>query len=138
MNTDTLRSILAHNIKRRRKELHLTQVKLAEYAGISEPYMNDIERCQTWVSDKTLTNLARALHIEVYKLLIPHKESRTESGEADISGRAYTLMSAKKKDLHKYIDQTFELAIREIIPLYSSSQGNGIPHADSAEDQSTD
>ena len=43
MNQDDVRKILAQNIKQRRKELGITQAKLAEIADLSEPYMNDIE-----------------------------------------------------------------------------------------------
>ncbi len=63
-----IRRILAQNIKKRRKELGITQMKLAELAELSVPYMNDIERCQTWVSDKTLAKLAKALLLDVSML----------------------------------------------------------------------
>ena len=57
----SLRQILSQNIRKFRKDLHLTQERLAENADISLPYLSDIEHCKTWVSDKTLIKLARRL-----------------------------------------------------------------------------
>jgi len=71
MEAGKLREILSSNIKRERKKLGLTQEKLAEVAGLSAQTINDIEGCRMWVSDKTITKLARILHVEVYQLLIP-------------------------------------------------------------------
>jgi transcriptional regulator with XRE-family HTH domain len=66
-----LRKILAINIKKQRKKLGITQENLAEKADISAAMMNDIEGCRTWISDKTLKNLSRALKIDTYRLFIP-------------------------------------------------------------------
>jgi transcriptional regulator with XRE-family HTH domain len=67
----TLRGILAVNLKEHRKTLGLSQEKLAEMAGISWQTVNSIECHRTWVSDKTLENLADALKINSYQLLLP-------------------------------------------------------------------
>ncbi|MDR0909079.1 MAG: helix-turn-helix domain-containing protein [Spirochaetaceae bacterium] len=77
-----LRKILSENIRCERKAQHLTQSKLAEKAGISFPYMTDIEQCKTWVSDKTLAALAKALHISPFELLMPPK-----AGDGDNTGK---------------------------------------------------
>jgi transcriptional regulator with XRE-family HTH domain len=71
MNIEKLRASLSANIKKRRKILGLSQEKLAETAGISSNMMNDIEGCRTWVSDKTMVKLAKALKVEVYQLFVP-------------------------------------------------------------------
>jgi transcriptional regulator with XRE-family HTH domain len=67
----TLRRILAANLKEHRKTLGLSQEKLAEMAGISWQTVNSIECHRTWVSDKTLENLADALKINSFQLLLP-------------------------------------------------------------------
>jgi len=67
----TLRETVSSNIKKHREHLGLTQEKLAEKAGISANMVNDIEGCRTWISDKTLVNLASALEVETYRLFIP-------------------------------------------------------------------
>ena len=71
MEPEKLREILSFNIKKERKKLGLTQEKLAEIAELSAQTINDIEGCRMWVSDKTITKLAKVLHVEVYQLLIP-------------------------------------------------------------------
>ena len=64
-----LRQILSSNIRALRARYHLTQEKLAENAEISLPYLSDIEHCKTWVSDKTLIKLAKALRTSPASLL---------------------------------------------------------------------
>jgi len=71
MKPERLREILSNNIKVERKKLGLTQEKLAEMAELSAQTINDIEGCRMWVSDKTITKLAKILHVDVYQLLIP-------------------------------------------------------------------
>jgi len=71
MESDKLRETLSLNIKKERKKLGLTQEKLAEIANLSSQTINDIEGCRMWVSDKTMSKLARVLHIEAYELLLP-------------------------------------------------------------------
>jgi DNA-binding XRE family transcriptional regulator len=66
-----LRLILAKNLKKHRKHLGLSQEKLAETANISWQTVNSIECHRTWVSDITLENLADALKIETFQLLLP-------------------------------------------------------------------
>jgi transcriptional regulator with XRE-family HTH domain len=66
-----LRRILAANLREQRKTLGLSQEKLAEMAGLSWQTVNSIECHRTWVSDKTLENLADALKIETFQLLLP-------------------------------------------------------------------
>ena len=48
----SLRKILSQNIRIFRKNLHLTQERLAENADISLPYLSDIEHCKTGRSCK--------------------------------------------------------------------------------------
>jgi transcriptional regulator with XRE-family HTH domain len=66
-----VRKIISCNLKKHREKLGLSQEKLAENAGISTMMVKDIEACRTWVSDKTLENLANALKTDMYCLLMP-------------------------------------------------------------------
>jgi DNA-binding XRE family transcriptional regulator len=70
-----LRKIMSTNIKYYRAKLGFTQEKLAEIIEVSDQTINDIEGCRTWVSDKTIVKLARALKIEAYQLLFPQTEA---------------------------------------------------------------
>ena len=66
-----LRKILSKNIKKHRELLGMSQEKLAENAKLSTMMIKDIEGCRTWVSDKTLINLASALGTDIYRLFMP-------------------------------------------------------------------
>ncbi|MDR3334184.1 MAG: helix-turn-helix domain-containing protein [Treponema sp.] len=66
-----VRTILAANIKKQRKILGFSQEKLAEKTGLSWKMINSVEGRRTWISDKTLENLAKALEVEAYQLLLP-------------------------------------------------------------------
>ena len=79
--THKLREILSINVKKHRKKLGFSQEKLAEVAGLSSQTINDIEGCRMWVSDKTITKLEQALHIEAYQLLMPVKSTERRTLE---------------------------------------------------------
>lgn len=111
MNQDDIRKVLSQNIKKRRKELGITQSRLAELADISEPYMNDIERCQTWVSDKTLSKLAWALNIELHELFIYDDDTSDKSSNRKDT---YLLFQKHKQEIQNYIEKSFDVLIREI------------------------
>ena len=52
---------------------------LAEKAELSAQTINDIEGCRTWVSDKSLTKIADALHTTPANLLLTHSCDSSES-----------------------------------------------------------
>lgn len=56
------------NIAYYRKERGLSQIKLAERAGISRTHMSRIENCDCAVSLDTIFGIARALDVPVAKL----------------------------------------------------------------------
>lgn len=62
---------LAENLKRMRKERKLTQFELAEKANISEAMVKSVELGQSWPSDKTVTQLAEALEVDVLTFFVP-------------------------------------------------------------------
>lgn len=112
MNQDNVRKVLAQNIKQRRKELGITQTKLAELADISESYMNDIERCQTWISDKTLSKLAWALNLELHELFISNNEPTIKSTDRKDT---YLLFQKHKQEINDYIEKSFDTLIRKVM-----------------------
>ncbi|MDR3343324.1 MAG: helix-turn-helix domain-containing protein [Treponema sp.] len=118
-----LRAILAQNIRNARGALHISQARLAEYANISLPSMVGIEHCKTWVSDKTLKNIAKALNKEAYELLIPlEKESGMEKEqETQILKQIADLINGEKNTLKKTVDDAMDGLLGQIIRLYSVS-----------------
>jgi transcriptional regulator with XRE-family HTH domain len=75
---ENLRKILAFNIRKHREMLDISQEKLAEQAGISVYMLRDIEYCRTWVSDKTLSKIARAFDTETYRLFMDAETNKNE------------------------------------------------------------
>jgi transcriptional regulator with XRE-family HTH domain len=120
-----LRLILSRNIRAARGGLHLSQAKLAEYSGISLPHLIDIEHCKTWVSDKTLKNIALTLNMEVYQLFIPGEDPQSPSrraGEKDagFSGdQIAALIDEKSSMLKKNTENILKDLTIEILRLYS-------------------
>jgi transcriptional regulator with XRE-family HTH domain len=115
-----LRTILSQNIKNARGTLHITQAKLAEYADISLSSVIDIERCRTWVSDKTLLNIAKALNMEAYQLLVPVKQRPDgQEGETHIREQITALIHAKKIVLRKIADESMDDLALKILRLYA-------------------
>ena len=124
MTQEQLRSILSENIKNRRKQLNISQSKLAEMINMSSNYVTDIETQRTWVSDSTLVKIAFALGVEVYELLKPHSNNEIVSDSA-VKENAGNILREKRDELKKLLDYTIEDAIIQILeaePEYVSSK----------------
>jgi transcriptional regulator with XRE-family HTH domain len=117
-----LRAILSRNIKNARGTLHITQEKLAEYADLSLSSIIDIERRRTWVSDRTLLNIARVLNVEAYQLLVPPEKDAAAGGpgrEKQLLEQIAALVKGKQTALRKTIDKGMEDLILQIIQIYA-------------------
>ncbi len=62
------RRVLGENIRARRKQMHLSQEKLAELAALHPVYLGNLERGQENVSVDALVRIAKALKISVQEL----------------------------------------------------------------------
>ncbi|MCL2044197.1 MAG: helix-turn-helix domain-containing protein [Treponema sp.] len=84
MNKDekNCRAVLSRNIKHYRNRIGLSQLHLALELGISTTFLSDIETGKKWVSAQTLSQLAKALKIEVYELFKPEKTIRDDVSAA--------------------------------------------------------
>lgn len=71
MQTKEIQNRLADNLKRIRKARKLTQFQLAEMIGMSEETVKNIELSRAWPSEKTLSQISEALHIDIYHLFMP-------------------------------------------------------------------
>ena len=69
--TNSTIDIFRNNLRFYRNEQGLTQEKLSELIGISTDYLSEIERGKKTPSFKRMEIIAKALHIEVYKLFMP-------------------------------------------------------------------
>ena len=113
-NRLVLRRILASNLKEHRKNLNLSQEKLAEIAGVSWQTINSIECHRTWVSDKTLECLADALKIEAFQLLLPIENTKAQPVSSD---------EAIKKLLK--IKRAYDESFVEIVNLVQMGERSG-------------
>lgn len=99
------KEILANAIKKRRSEMGLTQVKLAELANISQGMVQKIEYCKGWPTAPILERLATALGSSVDQLLLDPTQpkptdpiqSQLESIRKDI--QAISTLSAEERQL---------------------------------------
>jgi len=91
--------------------------KLDEITDMSVQTINTIEGCRMWVSDKTITRLARALDVEVFQLLIPFNAIKNELGlsPAALLQELRQKFIADTEKINSYIDHTFNDAIRRYV-----------------------
>ena len=60
---------IGENIKRIRKEKHITQRALGDIVGVSNTYLSDMEVGRTNPSIKTLKKIAKGLEVSYVELL---------------------------------------------------------------------
>ena len=77
-----VRTLLARNLKRLRNKKGLSQLALANEAGVSHPFINDIEQGKKWVSAETIDKLCKVLKAEPHQLFIPENDSVSEKDAA--------------------------------------------------------
>jgi len=104
------RAILSLNIKRFRNRLGLSQLHLALELGISTTFLSDIETGRKWVSAKTLTQIAKALKIEVYELFKPEQTIRD-----DVSAAVAKYLDDVDNAFIKSIEEAVRPAIKKSI-----------------------
>ena len=101
------KELLALNIKELRKKMGLSQEKLAETVNLSAQSISDIEGCRTWVSDKTLERIAKALNVDIFQLFIPLSESNENDPDLSLHNQLVNLKKVLKDDIDKRLDQFY-------------------------------
>ncbi len=81
MTDNSIRQTLAQNIKKFRETRNISQADLAFEAGISIPFLSDIERGNKWPSAETISKIAQALKIKPFQLFVPNL-NQTEENKA--------------------------------------------------------
>jgi len=98
---------LALNIKTLRKKCGFSQEKLAEVTDLSAQSISDIEGCRTWVSDKTLEKLAKALEVDIFLLFLPPDGNNGNASEPPLYNRLMELRTMLKEDIDTRLDQFY-------------------------------
>lgn len=79
MDDDSIRKTLSQNIKHFRETRNMSQADLAFDAGISIPFLSDIERGNKWPSPETISKIAQALKIKSFQLFSPNLKQTEEN-----------------------------------------------------------
>lgn len=104
------RALLSRNIKRFRSRLGLSQLHLALELGISTTFLSDIETGKKWVSAQTLSQIAKALKIEVYELFKPEQTIRD-----DVSAAVAKYLDDVDETFIKTIEEAVRPAVKRSI-----------------------
>ena len=98
----SLRTLLSHNIKKRREKLRISQAQLAERVNTSTNYIAQIEQQNKFPSSKMLERIAKALEFDSWELFSAGPYSaeaiqRFQDGlKADIEERLESLFKSIK------------------------------------------
>lgn len=104
MESKDIQKRLAENLRKIRKNKKLTQFELAIKCDLSEAMIKNIELNRSWPSEKTLSQITKALDIDIYKLFLPVA--------ADLEQKKEIKMSIKEeiiKGIRRYIDRQLDL-----------------------------
>jgi len=104
---ESIRTVFANNVKKYRNILRYSQETLAEKTKLSVQTIKDIEGCRRWVSDSSLTKIAKALNIPEFQLLLPEKYDNDRKYRKP----ALKSLIALKMKLKSVMDDQFEEAI---------------------------
>ena len=104
MESKDIQKRLSENLRKIRKNKKLTQFELAIKCDLSEAMIKNIELNRSWPSEKTLSQITKALDIDIYKLFLPVA--------ADLEQKKEIKMSIKEeiiKEIRRYIDRQIDL-----------------------------
>jgi len=76
--SESIRTILAENIRAYRRSKNMSQEELAEKCGLHRTYVGSVERCERNVTLSTLELLASVLGVSVPELLSNSEIPETE------------------------------------------------------------
>jgi transcriptional regulator with XRE-family HTH domain len=110
-------------IREQRRITHLSLRKLSEMAGISNPYLSQIERGMRKPSAEILQQIARALEISAETLYVRAGILEERTGETDLSAEI-------RRDPHLNEDQ--KKALLRIYWSFRHENGSGPDNDDAA------
>ncbi len=103
---------LGQRISTLRKEVHLTQVQLAEILGISQQYMQAFEAGRRKVSAAMLPTLAQLFAISIDEL-VGMQDKATKRGPAPKLQRQVELISQLPKAKQKFVTEMLDTVLQQ-------------------------
>jgi transcriptional regulator with XRE-family HTH domain len=100
-----IKEVLARNIKAARERLGYSQARLADLAGVSVPFIGEIEIGRKSPSLENVGNIAEALDMEVFQLFLEEEQKAVISKQ--------TLLTELKKELAKKLHEDIDETIRK-------------------------
>ena len=76
-----IRALFSRNLRRLRTIANMSQLALAENAGLTHNFINDIENGKKWVSAETIGKLAFALKAEPHQFFISESQWNDQGAE---------------------------------------------------------
>ena len=104
-----IQEILRANVKRARKELGYSQMKLAELCGVSTSFLGEIELGRKFPSAATLQKLADALGLRPFQLFLEEEEWATFEKYNVLT----TLFRELRERLDEEVTETFQKYISQ-------------------------
>ena len=104
MESEEIQKRLSENLRKIRKNKKMTQFDLAVQCDMSEAMIKNIELNRSWPSEKTLSQITKALGIDIYQLFLPLA--------ADFAERRKIKNSLKNeitKNLRNFIEEQLEM-----------------------------
>jgi len=99
-----IRTLLAHNMKRGRRLMNITQAELADKCMLSTSFIAEIELCRKFPSPEVLERIGKALNMLPYHLFLSEEQWKMgERGEL-LNG----LYSSLRERLHSDIDSIID------------------------------
>lgn len=108
MEIKEIQTRLGENIKTIRKSRHLTQAQLSEMAEVSEDTIKSVEQGRVWPEEKTLSNITKALNIDVCHLFLPVGSSFNKN-----SDESKKIKEAIAENVRSYVDSVLENILRK-------------------------
>lgn len=103
MEVKEIQQRMAENLRKIRKEKRMTQLDLAIKCDLSEAMIKNIELNRSWPSEKTLSQITKALEIDVYRLFLPLAIDFEKENEIRFSAKDEII-----KYLRKYINEKLD------------------------------
>lgn len=112
---NSIRKIVAGNIRKYRKQNGLTQEKLAELAEISNTYIANIECGKTWISDKTLEKISAALNTKPYLFFLEQFTEETNSESENNLQKELKKIDETKEKICNFVQDIFNKELKLLL-----------------------